>query len=315
MKIIKLSTIAMIIFTVFISCKSDNKKQVLEQSDDDETTSVKTNAENIVKVIAKDFKFQVDDEIKSGWTTFQFENKGHAVHFFLFNRIPDTIPYSAYHEKVSIPFQIVFDSIKAGTSKADAGAMLGEMIPAWYFTGVKSMGGTGFVAGGKTTQITVNIDPGTYVMECYIKEKGVFHTTLGMMKEVKVLEETTQMKPPKSNMNIILTNHQIVTEGDIKAGKNTIAVYFNEHPEIGLGNDVHLIKLDDDTDMDKVIYWLDWMNVNGLEPPSPVEFLGGVQEMPVGNTEYFTVNIEPGNYAWISESYGAMGMLKKFTVD
>ena len=314
MKIIKLSTIAMIILTVFISCKSDNKKQVLEQSDD-ETTSVKTNAENIVKVIAKDFKFQVDDEIKSGWTTFQFENKGHAVHFFLFNRIPDTIPYSVYHEKVSIPFQIVFDSIKEGTSKADAGAMLGEMIPAWYFTGVKSMGGTGFVAGGKTTQITVNIEPGTYVMECYIKEKGVFHTTLGMMKEVKVLEETTQMKPPKSNMNIILTNHQIVTEGDIKAGKNTIAVYFNEHPEIGLGNDVHLIKLDDDTDMDKVIYWLDWMNVNGLEPPSPVEFLGGVQEMPVGNTEYFTVNIEPGNYAWISESYGAMGMLKKFTVD
>ncbi len=314
MKIIKLSTIAMIIFAVFISCKSDNKKQVLEQSDD-ETTSVKTNAENIVKVIAKDFKFQVDDEIKSGWTTFQFENKGHAVHFFLFNRIPDTIPYSAYHEKVSIPFQIVFDSIKAGTSKADAGAMLGEMIPAWYFTDVKSMGGTGFIAGGKTTQITVNLEPGTYVMECYIKEKGVFHTTLGMMKEVKVLEETTQMKPPKSNMNIILTNHQIVTEGDIKAGKNTIAVHFNEHPEIGLGNDVHLIKLGDDTDMDKVIYWLDWMNVNGLEPPSPVEFLGGVQEMPVGNTEYFTVNIEPGNYAWISESYGAMGMLKKFTVD
>ncbi len=314
MKIIKLSTIAMIIFAVFFSCKSDNKKQVSEQSDD-ETTSVKTNAENIVKVIAKDFKFQVVDEIKSGWTTFQFENNGHAVHFFLFNRIPDTIPYSAYHEKVSIPFQIVFDSIKAGTSKADAGAMLGEMIPAWYFTDVKSMGGTGFIAGGKTTQITVNLEPGTYVMECYIKEKGIFHTTLGMMKEVKVLEETTQMKPPKSNMNIILTNYQIVTEGDIKAGKNTIAVHFNEHPEIGLGNDVHLIKLDDDTDMDKVIYWLDWMNVNGLEPPSPVEFLGGVQEMPVGNTEFFTVNIEPGNYAWISESYGAMGMLKKFTVD
>ena len=314
MKMIRLFSIAMIILIVFLSCKTDIKNQT-KYSTEPDTNYVLSDKENIVKVVAKDFKFQVEDEIRSGWTTFQFENKGHAVHFFLFNRLPDTIPYSLYHEKVSMPFQIVFDSIKAGTSKADAGAMLGEIIPAWYFAGVKSMGGTGFINGGGATQITVNIEPGTYVMECYIKEKGVFHTTLGMMKEVKVLDETTKMKAPESNLELVLTNHQITSEGDLKAGKNTIAVHFKEHPEIGLGNDVHLIKLEDGTNMDKVISWLDWMNIDGLEPPSPVEFLGGVQEMPVGYTAYFTVDIEPGNYAWISESYGAVGMVKKFKVE
>ena len=315
MKTLTLSTIAMIILTVFYtSCKPENKKQATEQKEVD-TSVFRSDTENIVKVVAKDFKFHVDDEIRSGWTTFQFENKGHAVHFFLFNRLPDTIPYSLYHEKVSMPFQIVFDSIKTGTTKADAGAMLGEMIPAWYFAGVKSMGGTGFIEGGNNTQITVNIEPGTYVMECYIKEKGVFHTTLGMMKEVKVLDETTKMKAPISNIELTLSNHEITSEGNLEAGKNTVAVHFKEHPEIGLGNDVHLIKLTENTDMDKVISWLDWMNVEGLEPPSPVEFLGGVQEMPVGYTAYFTVDIEPGNYAWISESYGAVGMVKKFKVE
>jgi len=314
MKMIRLFSIAMIILTVFLACKKEVKNQTQDSTKSD-VNYVNSDKENIVKVVAKDFKFQVNDEIRSGWTTFQFENKGHAVHFFLFNRLPDTIPYSLYHEKVSIPFQIVFDSIKTGTSKEEAGAMLGEIIPAWYFTGVKSMGGTGFINGGSATQITVNIEPGTYVMECYIKEKGVFHTTLGMMKEVKVLDESTEMKAPESNVELALSNHQIISKGDLKAGKNTIAVHFKEHPEIGLGNDVHLIKLADDTDMDKVISWLDWMNIDGLEPPSPVEFLGGVQEMPVGYTAYFTVDIEPGNYAWISESYGAVGMVRKFKVE
>ncbi len=104
-----LSTIAIIILTFLqTSCKSDNKKEANEQKEVD-TSVFRSDTENIVKVLAKDFKFQVDDEIRSGWTTFQFENKGHAVHFFLFNRLPDTILYSLYHEKVSMPFQIVFE--------------------------------------------------------------------------------------------------------------------------------------------------------------------------------------------------------------
>ena len=38
--------------------------------------------------------------------------------------------------------------------------------------------------------------------------------------------------------------------------------------------------------------------------------------MPAGNTEYFTVTLEPGRYAWISEVANPFenGMLKVFTV-
>ncbi len=313
MKTFKLSGIAMIIFIVFLSCRSDYNNSTSKSSKIN-LVNTKPDSGDIIKVIAKDFSFQVDDEINSGWTTFNFENRGHTVHFFLLNLLPDTISYSEYHEKVSIPFQIVFDSIKEGMSKADAGGMLGKILPGWYFSGVQSMGGTGFIDQGKTSQITVNLIPGTYVMECYIKEKGVFHTTLGMMKEVKVLEESSNINPPKPNIKITLTNHLITPIGEMKKGKNTVSVYFKEHPKIGLGNDVHLIKLADESKIDKVIYWLDWMNIDGLEPPSPAEFLGGIQEMPIGSIGYFTVHLESGNYAWISESYGALGMVNKFSV-
>jgi len=270
--------------------------------------------DNKVEVIARDFSFEVVDEIPSGWTTFQFKNIGHAEHFFLLNLLPDTISFETYHTEVTRPFDIVFDSLKAGKSKADAITMLIEMIPGWYFTSVKSMGGTGIISAGKTTQVTLKLEPGTYAMECYIKEQGVFHTALGMIRPITVGEEVTDLEPPKADMDITLTNYKIETKGEVKTGKNTIAVHFKEHPEVGLGNDVHLIRMSDKTDIDEVIFWLDWMNIKGLESPAPVEFLGGTQEMPVGYTSYFTVDLEPDNYAWISESSAAKGMVKMFTV-
>ncbi len=269
---------------------------------------------NVVEVIARDFNFEVVDEIQSGWTTFQFENFGHTEHFFLLNLLPDTISFETYHNEVTRPFDIVFDSLKAGKSKAEAIEMLIDMIPGWYFTSVKQMGGTGIIGVGKTTQVTLKLTPGTYVMECYIKEQGVFHTALGMIRPITVREEVSDLEPPKADMVITLTNYKIETKGEVRTGKNTIAVHFKEHPEVGLGNDVHLIRMNDKTDIDDVIFWLDWMNIKGLESPAPVEFLGGTQEMPIGYTSYFIVDLDPGNYAWISESSADKGMVKMFNV-
>ena len=268
-----------------------------------------------VEVVAHDFKFQVADEIPSGWNTFKFINAGHAEHFFLLNKLPDDIDFQAYKNEVTVPFEMVFDSLKAGVSKADAGAMLGAMIPSWYFSDVKAMGGPGIVSAGGISWTTIELAPGNYVMECYIKEQGVFHTTLGMIKPLKVTHDTTGFSPPAANMEITLSNYNMEMEGEVKTGVNVVAVHFREHPEIGLGNDLHLIQVDKNTDIDKVIHWLDWMNVDGLESPAPVVFLGGTQEMPVGSTAYFTVDLEPGSYAWIAETTAAQGLVKHFIIE
>jgi hypothetical protein len=270
---------------------------------------------DVVEVTAKDFRFEVTNKIPSGWTTFQFKNQGHAEHFFLLNLLPDSISFEDYHAQVTKPFDSVFDSLKAGMSKSDAISMLIKNIPSWYFTSVKTMGGVGIVSKGKTAETTVRLVPGTYAMECYIKEKGVFHTTLGMIRPITVTKDISTTIPPESNMDLTLTNFKIESKGEIHSGKNTIAVNFKEQPEVGLGNDIHLIKLDDTANLDSIISWLDWMNIKGLQSPAPVEFLGGTQEMPVGYTSYFTVDLTPGNYAFISESSTDKGMLQKFTVD
>jgi len=37
--------------------------------------------------------------------------------------------------------------------------------------------------------------------------------------------------------------------------------------------------------------------------------------MPIGYTSYFTVDIEPGSYAWIAESGAYRGLVQEFQVD
>jgi hypothetical protein len=269
---------------------------------------------NVVDVTAKDFRFEMVDSISSGWTTFRLKNLGHAEHFFLLDLLPDSISFEMYKTEVGRPFDIVFDSLKAGSSKEDAINLLVQSIPSWYFTSVKQMGGTGIISKGITAQVTLNLVPGTYVMECYIKEQGVFHTALGMIRQFTVTDEVSQMKEPKADVNIYLTNSEIKRDGEINSGLNTFAVHFDEQPDAGVGNDLHLIRVNTNTDLDKVLEWMDWTNIMGLEPPAPAKFLGGSQEMPVGSTSYVTLNLEPGNYAFVTEAVMRKGNVFEFEV-
>lgn len=270
--------------------------------------------EDVVNIVAKDFKFQVIDSIPSGWTTFRFKNEGHSVHFFLLDKLPDSITYMDYRMKAAKPFDLVMDSLIQGMSKEDALSLLVQLLPKWYFTGVKQMGGSGIIHMGDSIDVTLKLPPGVYAIECYIKEQGVFHTALGMIKKLVVTDQKSDHKPPLPNMELTLKNGDIETSGALNKGLNTFAVYYNEKPEGGLGNDVHIFKIDPKTNIDSVVQWMNWMNVTGLQSPAPATFYGGVQEMPVGDTSYFSVILDPGEYAYISETIYAKQSVKKFTV-
>jgi len=83
-----------------------------------------------------------------------------------------------------------------------------------------------------------------------------------------------------------------------------------------LSHDVHLARLEDETDLDALGAWMDWSQPTGLDTPPPAVFLGGTHEMQAGETAYFTVTLEPGRYAWIAEvpNPASKNMLKSFTI-
>ena len=85
-----------------------------------------------------------------------------------------------------------------------------------------------------------------------------------------------------------------------------------------LGHDVHLVKLDESTDLDALNNWMNWSAPTGLSGlgVEGVTFIGGTQEAPAGDTTYFTAHLKPGNYALIAEvpDPRSKGMLQTFSI-
>lgn len=272
---------------------------------------------HVVEVIAEDYAFQAPDAIPSGWTTFRMVNEGEETHFIFLTRITGGQTYDEYVEDVGSPIAEIMDAQRAGEiDKAEAGEQMGAAIPAWYWTDAVSMGGPGLVGPGGTSQATVRLEPGTYVMECYMKTPdGELHWMEGMIRPLTVTEEPSGASPPVADVHMTLTTEGFATHGELTSGLRTIEVEFAEQPEVGFGNDVHLVRLESGMTAAELVPWMDFMNVEGLQNPAPAPFLGGIQERPEGHTAYFTVQLEPGRYAWISESADVHEMAQEFTVD
>lgn len=300
--------------TILISCRSKSNQKIART---DYIKSVADSTDHgFVEIVAKDFKFQIPDTLPSGWVAIRFRNEGKQTHFFMFNKLPQGVSYQDYLKEIATPFGNVWTALKdSGISKQEATNRLMSDLPKWV-SDIHTIGGSGLIAPGRTSDIILKLIPGNYEMECYVKTPGgAFHGALGMVNHIIVTKDSTNISPPEADIHLSLIDHHIKSEGDLTSGRHIVAVHFMEDAPFGMGDDVHLVKLDKTTDFNKVVEWMDWMNLHGLESPAPATFLGGVQEMPKGNTGYFTVDLKPGRYAWISESYASAGMVQQFTIE
>jgi len=295
------------IFLLIISgCKSDKKEKIEEK-------------DNAIEIITNLMDFQMQDTLSSGWNTFKYINKSNETHFFLLDKYPEGKTLEDTHRDVLPPF--------ANGMKLIMEDKLGEAytefakLPEW-FGEIVFVGGSGLVSPKNTSITTVKLEPGLYIIECYVKmANGVFHTSMGMAKEIWVTEEDSGNQPPKADVNITISSTEGINyEGEITKGEHIFSVLYKDQivHENFIGHDVNLVKLDDSANLDTLEAWMNWATPTGLMTPSPkgVTFLGGTNDAPTGSTQYFKVNLESGNYALISEvpNTKTKGMLKTFTV-
>ncbi len=270
----------------------------------------------IVEVVARDLSFEAPDTIPSGWTTFRFRNESPLTHFVLIDHLPDGKTIEDTENEVMPVFQTGMDLINEG--RTSEGFAEFERLPAW-FADVTFIGGPGLLAPGKTAETTVYLEPGTYVLECYVKTAGRFHSADGMARQLIVTGELSNALEPTATLTLSLSANGIVMQESPAAGMHTVKVEFVDQMvhENFLGHDVHLVRLEDDTDLPELATWMDWVNVPGLATPAPAEFLGGTHDMPAGEVAYFTVDLSPGDYAWVAEVPNPVekGMFVTFTVE
>lgn len=272
---------------------------------------------NVLDVVARDFAFDAPDRIPSGWTTFRMANAGQQEHFLLLWRLPDGRTFEDYRTGPAAAFGRVWERYAAGEmDRAQAEQALGAELPSWFFTEVEPSGGPALTEPGATSQATVYLEPGTYVMECYVKTPdGRWHSELGMLRELTVTADAAEAAPPVADAQLTLSNYEITASGEIAAGTRTVAVQVQEDPEGFMAHDVNLFRLEGAAELEQIVAWMDWMDLESFRAPAPGYSLGGLEHMRAGRTGYMTVELRPGRYAWVSEGYGGQGMAREFTVE
>ena len=306
-----LSLLTLVIALSFQSCKSDKKKSSVEEPE--------MKKENVVDILTENMDFQMADTIPSGWITLRYKNASPQTHFLMVDDYPDGKTIDTINMVVMPVFDEGMKLINEG--KPDEGFAAFGKLPVW-FPEIKFLGGTGLVSPGHVATTTMKLNPGIYFFECYVKmSNGVFHTSMGMLKKVIVSNEDSGITEPKADIPVEISSTEgIVFNDSISAGMHTFSVHFKDQivHENFVGHDVSLAKLDETADLENLNMWMDWSNPKGLIEPAPigVTFLGGINNMLVGDTGYFTASLEPGRYVLISEvpNPESKNMMKIFTV-
>ncbi|MCK0158565.1 hypothetical protein MWU65_15350 [Cellulophaga sp. F20128] len=296
----------------FISCKTEKKSDELQKK-------IPLVNENVITVVTQNMEFQMVDTIPSGWNTFVYKNESNETHFFLLDKYPEEKTIENTLTDVAPVFAEGMDLINNG--KSQEGFAVFNKLPPWYFE-IVFYGGVGLIAPKHTATTTVKLDPGYYIMECYVKmPNGKFHTLMGMAKPVIVTEEDSGNTPPEATVNITLSGETGISyDKPITTGKQVFSILVKDQKphENFIWHDVNLVKLEDAVTEETLEAWMDWSHPKGLITPVPkgLTFLGGVNDMPTGSTGYFTVNLKPGKYALVSEVPNTIrkNMLKTFTI-
>jgi hypothetical protein len=298
-------------FLFIQSCKSDKK-----------STQVETVAEakdNVIEIITENMDFQMPDTIPSGWNTFRYKNQSPQTHFFLVDKYPEGKTSEDAENLVAPVFDSAMKLIMEG--KTEEGYAEFAKLPEW-FSEVLFLGGSGLLSPDQVGETTINLKPGKYIIECYVKmSNGVFHTSMGMTKDIVVKPVDSGNKELIADIAInISSTDGIVFNDSINSGKHTFSVFYKDQivHENFVGHDINLARLDENANLQELENWMNWADPKGLIEPAPkgITFMGGVNDMPEGNIGFFTANLKPGKYVLISEVPNALGknMLKTFVV-
>lgn len=298
-------------FLFIQSCKSDKKETQPE--------TFEIEKENVIEIITENMDFQMPDTIPSGWNTFRYKNLSPQTHFFIVDKYPEGKTSQDAKNLVVPVFDSAMKLIMEG--KIEDGYAEFAKLPEW-FGEVVFVGGSGLLSPNQVGETTLNLKPGKYIIECYVKmSNGVFHTSMGMTKDIEVTNTDSGNKKLISDIDISISSTDgIVFNDSISSGKHIFSVFYKDQitHENFVGHDINLVKLDKNANLKDLEQWMNWADPKGLIEPAPIgiTFMGGVNDMPKGNIGYFTATLESGNYAFVSEVPNALSkkMLKTFTI-
>ena len=188
----------MISILFLLSCQTKDTREEEKEPEPEKSQEV--------TVITTALNFIMPPEIASGWTTFRYMNQSNMTHFFTIGKMPvhNGVQMTVENSKTEVVpvFRSIMDSLISG------GEPPYDQLPEWS-SKVRIVGGSGLIGPQKTAETTVKVDPGIYVIECYMKNPGgVFHSAAGMITGLVVTGDTIGATPPEATIKMTLSSER-----------------------------------------------------------------------------------------------------------
>jgi len=249
---------------------------------------------NVVTITATDYAFGAPDTIPAGLTTLRLVNQGKELHHASLVRLGDG--------KTIADFQAGLDAAMKNHTPP----------PPW----IAFAGGPNAVTVGDTAWATRALEPGSYVLVCWIPSAdGAPHILKGMMRPIAVVGLGGAAPEPPADVVVKLTDYDFMFSQPLTAGTRTIRV-----ESVGLqAHEIVITALPPGKTLQDFIAW----EQGGEKGPLPTgRWLGGVTGLDAGQHAHFTARFAPGNYLilcfWPDAKDGKPhlmhGMAKQITV-
>ena len=253
-------------------------------------TESRARALRTITITTRDFAFQAPDSLEEGPVTIRMVNEGRELHHVWLIRL-------------------------------GGGHTLDETFAAFKSTGklpewVKEFGGPNapHPQGGESST-TVVLERGNYVMACLIPGTDrIPHLMRGMVRPFTVTPAAVKASTPKADVVVMLEEFAFTFSRPLKPGEQVIEVQ-NHGTQ---SHELVLVKLVPGRTAHDVIESIEDRNAEQAGVP-----IGGVTPMSVGETNWVSVNLEPGSYALIcfipdqrgdGKPHFMHGMTKEFEV-
>ncbi len=254
-----------------------------------------------ITITAKDYSFDMPDELPAGLVSITFTNEGKVNHHGYVARLLD-----------GVTLDQVVAAATADTSGQDTGQEPPQMTDVDFFLPDTDP--------GKSNQATVEFAPGKWFIISFSMDPASGDSTpdfaKGSIKEFTVTESGESAVAPEADMTVTIAAKDFDMPAEVIAGTHIIQVVNNSGADDGY---VFIIRLNGDTTVESLLAAFQQLFA-GQQPDKMPDFstVGGLMGYSVGDSYYTTVNFEPGNYAAISsingEDFPYSGLYKNFTV-
>ena len=286
LEVLRLALIALLFGGVLGACGDDD-----DGGGDSATATTAAEAKPAqLAVSAKEYSFSTASSVKAGYVEVSLKNEGKEEHQAQLLRINDGVAPQQLQEAA------------ADTTGAKLLAL----------TSIE--GGVNAIAGGETQSAVTKLDPGSYMMLCFVPAPdGQPHVAKGMQAQLTVSGPAAEGEEPKYDFEIEGRDFTFDLPA-ITSGENTIE-FKNAGPQ---PHEATVVKVADGRKAEDVQAFF----AGAPSGPPPFVGVGGAAAIKPNGATFPTLDLEPGSYAVFclvpdqntGKPHIQLGMFKSFEV-